>query len=418
MRILLLNQTFHPDIVATAQYLTQLALGLIEKGHAVTVVSSRRGYDAQEQLFPKHETWRGIEIYRISSSSFGKSTQWRRAIDFGTFMLNCAWRVLTLPHHDVVVTLTSPPLISFLGALLTLVRRSHLIYWVMDLNPDEAVAAGWLRQDSWAAHGLEAISRFSLRRASRIVVLDRFTKERIRAKGIPAGKVVVIPVWSHDDAVRFDAKGRELFRLEHGLADKFVVMYSGNHSPCHPLETLLEAAKALAGDSRIAFLFVGGGSGFAGVKAYARAHGLSNVQCLPYQPIERLSASLSAADMHVVVMGDPFVGIIHPCKIYNILAVLTKDQGPGTKDQGPGTILYIGPEVSHVTEILGPLGAAVSWGWARHGDVEAVRRCVEAMAAGTGGAEQSAARCSGCAPTFARDKLLGRMIDEITSSPC
>jgi hypothetical protein len=36
--------------------------------------------------------------------------------------------------------------------------------------------------------------------------------------------------------------------------------------------------------------------------------------CLPYQPIEKLSASLSAADLHVVVMGDQYVGIVTPAK--------------------------------------------------------------------------------------------------------
>ena len=51
------------------------------------------------------------------------------------------------------------------------------------------------------------------------------------------------------------------------------------------------------------------------------SRGLRNVLCLPYQPIEKLSGSLSAADLHVVVMGDQYVGIVHPCKIYNVLAV-------------------------------------------------------------------------------------------------
>jgi colanic acid biosynthesis glycosyl transferase WcaI len=262
MRILLLNQTFHPDVVATAQYLTQLAVALAEEGHRVTVVASRRGYDAQEQLFPQHETWRDVEIHRIRSSRFGKSSKTRRAVDFATFMLSCAGRAFTLPRHDVVVALTSPPLISLLGAVLARLRGSRFIYWIMDLNPDEAVAAGWVRQNSLAARALEALSRFSLRCATRIIVLDRFVKERIRSKGIDAEKIAVIPTWSLDDAVQYDAAGRKAFRKQHGLEGKFVVMYSGNHSPCHPLDTLLEAARALAADSRIRFLFVGGGSGF------------------------------------------------------------------------------------------------------------------------------------------------------------
>ena len=81
-----------------------------------------------------------------------------------------------------------------------------------------------------------------------------------------------------------------------------------------------------------------------------------NILCLPYQPLAELAGSLSAADLHVVVMGDPFVGLIHPCKIYNALAV-------------GAPILYVGPESSHLSEILAALGSRVC---ARlvHGDVD------------------------------------------------
>src|SRR5262249_9204014 len=154
-------------------------------------------------------------------------------------------------------------------------------------------------------------------RARKVVVLDRFMREKVRAKGVPAEKIAVIPPWSHDKSIGYDKLGRNLFRAEHGLASKFVVMYSGNHSPCHPLDTVLEAARQLASDSAIPFCFVGGGSEMAKVKEFAGRHSLDNVVCLPYQPLEHLSASLSAADLHLVVMGDAFVGLVHPCKIYN-----------------------------------------------------------------------------------------------------
>ena len=56
MRILLLNQCFYPDVVSTAQHLTDLALGLAGKGHKVTVLASRRGYDDPALRFSARET--------------------------------------------------------------------------------------------------------------------------------------------------------------------------------------------------------------------------------------------------------------------------------------------------------------------------------------------------------------------------
>lgn len=338
MKILLLNQTFHPDVASTAQHLSDLALGLVARGHEVTVVTSRRAYDHPEKFFPKRETWRGVQIIRIGSTGFGKSAKWKRAADFASFLLLCTLRIVSLPRYDVVLALTSPPLISFLGAWVAKLRGSRFFYWVMDFNPDEAIAAGWLRAGSPVARLLDAMSRFSLRRAKKIIALDRFMRERICAKGIAPEKISVLPPWSHDDQVRFDEAGRQRFREAQGWAGKFVVMYSGNHSPCHPLDTLLKAAEQFAGDPAIVFCFIGGGSEFKKVKAWAgRGNGV-NVVCLPYQPLDQLAGSLSAADLHAVVMGDPFVGLVHPCKIYNILSI-------------GSPVLYIGPQPSHVSEI-------------------------------------------------------------------
>jgi len=343
-------------VVSTAQHLTDLATSLASRGHEVTVVASDRGYDDPAIRFQRRERWEGIDIIRIPTASFGKSSLWRRALNFGSFLLFCSLRLLVLRRYDVVVALTSPPLISFLAALFVKLKGGSFCFWVMDLNPDEAIAAGWLKPDSATTRILQRMLNYSLKVASRTVVLDRFMKERVVAKGVDATRVAIVPPWSHDDHVVYSAVGREAFRQQHGIWDKFVVMYSGNHSPCHPLDTLLDAARVLHQKAEIVFCFVGGGS----EQAKVREAGLSNVKCLPYQPLNELSNSLSAADLHVVVMGDEFVGIVHPCKVYNILSV-------------GAPVLYIGPEPSHVTDIASQHGRFFM---CRHGDVDAVVKAI------------------------------------------
>ena len=352
MKVLLLNQCFYPDVVSTAQHLTDLATALTSRGHKVTVIASDRGYDDPSVRFKRRECWNDIEIVRIPSLSFGKNGWWRRAFNFGSFLLVCAGRLLLSKHFDLVVALTSPPLISFLAALFVKLKGGRLCFWVMDLNPDEAIAAGWLDERSATARLLQRMLRYSFRVANRTIVLDRFMHDRVVAKGVDPARVTIVPPWSHDDAVEYSDAGREAFRAQHDLLDKFVVMYSGNHSPCHPLDTLLGAARALEPRREIVFVFVGGGS----EQAKVRESGLKNVRCLPYQPLNELSGSLSAADLHVVVMGEKFVGIVHPCKVYNIMAV-------------GAPVLYIGPEPSHITDIASQHGNFLL---ASHGDVEAV----------------------------------------------
>ncbi len=400
MKVLLLNQCFYPDVASTAQHLSDLAVELASNGHEVTVVASDRGYDNPSIRFPRREVWKGITIIRIPSLALGKSSRARRALNFASFLFVCMARLLVLRRFDVVLALTSPPLISVLGAVFVMVKGGRFISWVMDLNPDEAIAAGWLRRDSLAAKALFRFLSYSLRRAERIIVLDRFMKERIMKKGVPEDKLAVIPPWSHNDRVAYDAEGGGAFRSAHGLAGKFVVMYSGNHSPCHSLDTLLGAARKLVAHEEIVFCFVGGGSEYDKVKTHARA--LKNIVCLPYQPFDQLAMSLSAADVHVVVMGDEFTGIVHPCKIYNILEI-------------GSPVLYIGPPSSHVVDVIAKLDDRDLICSARHGDIDTVANYILAGAKSVAGRRSPAA--VKVAATFSRDALLPRIIELIEQTP-
>jgi hypothetical protein len=292
--------------------------------------------------------------------------------------------------------MTSPPLISFLAALIVPWRARRLVFWSMDLNPDEAIAAGWLRERSPIAQILSRMLLYSMEKAERIVALDRFMKARIEAKGISGDKTLVIPPWSHDDHVSFDSAGREEFRASHGLSGKFVVMYSGNHSPCHPLGTLLTAAERLSSCNEIVFCFVGGGSEFPKVQGFARERGLQNIVCLPYQPLEKLSASLSAADLHVVVMGENFVGIVHPCKIYNVLAARRP-------------FLYIGPSESHVSDIISQQSSSYNSYFSQHGDAAGVvSNILRAMQNGT-----SATPSGILVEQFSKQTLVRKMMEAL-----
>ncbi len=188
------------------------------------------------------------------------------------------------------------------------------------------------------------------------------------------------------------------FRDAHGLTQKFVVMYSGNHSACHPLDTLLMAALTLRSDERIVFCFVGGGSEFQKVKDFAQNQfALSNIRCLPYQPRSQLAGSLSAADLHVVIMGDRFKGLVHPCKVYNIIAI-------------GAAFLYIGPEESHISDLLQEYDKKISARSVRHGAVEEVVQHIQAAAAAgpvrTEGIQKVTAH-------FSSHTLLPRMISTI-----
>jgi colanic acid biosynthesis glycosyl transferase WcaI len=397
LKVLLLNQTFHPDVASSGQHLADLASALADSGHEVTVITGRRAYNDPKTLFAKHETWHGVNIRRIKSTGLGKSAKWRRCLDSASFMALCTLRMPWLMRHDVVIALTSPPLISVIGLTLARLHKSRFLYWVMDLNPDEAIAAGWIASKSWISRILNWLSQVSLRGADRVIALDQAMYQRIAAKGVPPEKIVVLPPWSHDSQVRFSPEGRKRFREQHGLSHRFVVMYSGNHSACHSLETLVSAAQRLAQDSSIAFCFVGGGTEFR--KIQTRLAESPNILCLSYQPLNRLSASLSAADAHVVVMGNAMIGLVHPCKTYNLLRV-------------GRPIIYIGPWPSPIAQVVvqTPNSACLS-----HGDVDGLVRHIVKLRNGWGSSPSFGSFSS--ASQFSKETILPRLVELMGNRP-
>ncbi len=333
MKILLLNAHYWPDLsAATAQMLTGLGEELARQGHEVRVICGRRKYDEPSVLFSRNEERNGVQITRIWNSALGKGAKWKRAIDFATWLAAAELALLKEPKPDVVVTLTTPPLLSVLGARYAKRVGAQLVPWMMDLNPDEAVAAGWLRQGSLMEKFLRKALEKSFEQSTAIIALDRFMADRIAAKGVDRRKIHVVAPWAHDKEVKPDPEGSKAFRREHGLEDSFIVMYSGNHAPIHPLGCVVDAAIKLKDEDEVKFVFVGGGTGWEKIRRIKEKEKLTYVICLPYQPLSKVGASLGAADLHVVAMGEAFVGLVHPCKVYNLLSLGLPWVGIGPRD--------------------------------------------------------------------------------------
>lgn len=360
--LLVISQVYVPDPASVGQHLADVAEMLADRGHAVRVLTSSRGYEDPHQKYPARELRQGVDVRRLPLSSFGKRSVATRLAGQLLFLAQAIVRGLFATRLAGLLVSTSPPMAGFAALAIAWVRRVPITYWVMDLNPDQAVALGKVSPNALLVQAMRWLNRRMFARAAAVVVLDRFMAERINAQYRVRGRMEVLPPWPHVEGANFlplplgEGRGEGAlpqptdssqrteavhnpFRAEHGLADRFVVMYSGNHSPANPVTTLLEAALALEDDPRFVFLFIGGGLGKREVDAVIAARRPANIRSLPYQPLEQLQNSLSAADLHVVTLGREMVGVIHPCKIYGAMAV-------------GRPVLVIGPRPSHAADLV------------------------------------------------------------------
>jgi colanic acid biosynthesis glycosyl transferase WcaI len=362
--LLVLTQVFLPDPASVGQHMADVAVDMARRGHRVRVYAANRGYEDPTRKYLARENVHGVDVRRLPLSSFGKKRILTRLIGTVIFMAQAFLVTLLTPDLECVFFSTSPPMIGLVASIAAAFRRVPVAYWAMDLNPDQLIVLGKVRSDSLAARVLEAVNRFILRRASLVIALDRFMADRLRPRAANLdGKLLVMPPWSHDEHLDPVDPATNPLRLHHDLGGKFVIMYSGNHSPSNPLTTLLEAAVRLKDDPKVRFLFVGGGLGKVEVEKTIREHGLKNALSLPYQPLADLKYSLAAADVHVVSLGNEMVGVIHPCKVYGAMHV-------------GRPVLYFGPKPSHISDLMdaSPFGVQVA-----HGDVNGAVAAIERL---------------------------------------
>ena len=319
MRVVFLNQTFHPDVAATAQHAFDLARHLVAHGHEVHAVASRSLYGERGASLPAEEFVEGVHIHRVGRSLFGKAGILARGFDFLLFFLASAWRLLRMPRPDVIVCLTTPPFIALVGLLARRVRGGRLAIWSMDLYPDAPVAFGLLRANSLAVRLASRLDRICLSGADAVVALGRCMRDRLLAKGVDPERLEVIGVWS-DEAEVAPSAAENPFRAKWEIGDRTLVMYSGNFGLGHDVETFLAAAELLRDDDRIRFAFVGGGKRKAEVDAFVRERSLSGCIVEEHQPRESLGDLLTAADLHLVTIRPGVEGIMVPSKFYGILA--------------------------------------------------------------------------------------------------
>jgi hypothetical protein len=360
-QILVLSQVYVPDPAAGGQLAADACAELVRRGHDVRVLTINRGYDDPSVCYPARETREGVKITRLSFSSFGKRSSLMRLLSGFAFTVQSAIRGVLGPRVDTVVVSSHPPMAPLAALAVARLKRADLVYWIMDLNPDQAVALGHFAPSSFPVKAMNWMQRAALSRARDVIVLDRFMADRVRAKSSDVKNLTVVPPWPLKGKSQEIARDTNPFRRRHAFGNRIVVMYSGNHGPSHPLRTLLAAATELKDDQRFVFAFVGGGVGKRDVEEVAGG----SIVSLPYQPFETLHESLAAADVHAVTMGDDVVGINHPSKIYDALAA-------------GRPILFIGPEDCHIADIFSK--HRVGW-HVRHGDVAGLRRVLEEIAA-------------------------------------
>lgn len=333
LRITVLCPHFAPDTAPTGTVMTRIVEELGQRGHQLDVVTALPWYrdhsieSGWEGKFRRREQTDWGSIRRLHPFPSDKSNLWGRAGGFAGFSTVAAADAAVGGTKPDVVFAMSPPLTLALSGWVAARRWGvPLVFNVQDVFPDVAIAVGALKGER-VIRAAEALERFCYERSAAVTVLSDDLADGVRRKIASAAVkpiVEVIPNFADVRSIR-PGPSRNEYRERHGLGDQCVVMYAGNIGHSQSFDLLLGMAKRFGERSDVVgersdVVFVVNGEGVARSELERQAAGLSNVRFVDFQEASFLSETLSAADVHLVLLKAGLAHSSVPSKVYSIMA--------------------------------------------------------------------------------------------------
>ncbi len=329
-RVLMLTLVYGPDTVSTANMMTDIAQGLQDAGHEVTVLTTVPHYNPSAELRSDPRfvaSWRrlftesleeGVRVLRVYMPR-KRHKIWARGLDYLLFQCLTSLLGLFYVKRPDVVFVTSPPItLGLSGIMISRLRGGAFIYDVRELWPDVPVRMGLFR-NVFLVRFVYALEAFVYRKAAAISTIARSFQDTLAKRSVSRQKLYFAPNFVDIDFIR-PMKKENHFSCSLGLNSAFVVLYAGNVGLTQGLEILVDVAAKFERDDRIQFLVVGDGAGRAGLEREISRSGLTNFRMLPFQPVSRVNELYASADVCVAPLRCGYSYDTVPSKIYTAMA--------------------------------------------------------------------------------------------------
>ncbi len=338
LRALFINRFYHPDLSATSRLLTQLTEDLAGQGQDITVIASRFSYLGGAMAWPASDRHKGVKITRVWSTNFGRRSGVGRLVDYLSFLASAFWAVVRTKRVDWLIVLADPPMLSVLAAVAKKLLKCRTACWLQDVFPQIAIQSGLLKPgliSGWIGR----VARWSLESLDRVVVVGRCMEQKLLQEGFSGHNLARISNWADGAQLLPLDRTDNPFVSDHGLQQRFVLMYSGNLGIVHEVDTVEDVLRCTNVLTHFTMCVIGDGAHRGHLQRVAQEEQWSHVQFLPYQPEETLRFSLTAAHVHLVTLRPDMKGLSVPSKIYGILAA-------------GRPVIFVGPEESEAAAIV------------------------------------------------------------------
>mgnify|MGYP006272011003 CR=1 FL=1 len=371
--VLFINRVFPPEHGTTGRLVRDLSLAFAKDGWHVNIICAGNTDNVE-----RHKN-NDIRVHKVKSPLKSKT-----ALRYMKILWRLYKKGTRLPRHDLVISMTDPPMLAVAASRLAKRKKSAHIHWCQDLYPDLLPALG-VKIPRMFMSFLKRMSCKALNSCDKVVVIGRDMAHYLVGEKIDPSLISVIPNWPNMELVRpaggyhgshrdqSDStpgnrksnriNGKQNYEIDiHSMKQgrepiinlfkdqnnpRFRVLYAGSISIAHPIETIMETAEILNKDHpEIEFVFVGDGPGFDTIAEQRAFRELANIRLIPFQPAHRLRELMESGDVHLISMDERCRGLLVPSKLYSALAAARPT-------------IFLGPDKSEVATVLSDFKAGV-----------------------------------------------------------
>ena len=250
-------------------------------------------------------------------TKYNKSTAFKRIYTWLAATIQMFFIVLWKYRNARIIAITNPPSAPLVPYLL----RANYDILVYDLYPDALVNFNYITKDGWANKVFTHFTKKMFKKANTLYTLTpELAKET--SKYAEGKEIKIVPIWTNNEFFPQIDRNENLIFKKLGIAkDTFVICYSGNLGKTHPIEKLVDLAHAFKNEPNFYFLVIGGGHKYELIHKLIEEQKLTNIQLLPWQPIELLPHNMQVGNLNVVTLDEGAADLSIPSKTFNLLSV-------------------------------------------------------------------------------------------------
>ena len=327
-RVLIHSIVFSPDGVSTAYLYNDIALGLVENGFNVVVLTTTPHYNLIESALTKQplksklfgifyeSDFNGIRVIHIPLKKY-KST-FIRLLSFIYWHILSLIMGLSIRRVNFVLSPSPPLSIGFISLLIAKFKGAKSVYNVQEIYPDLLINQGNLKS-SFLINLLKRFEKFIYNYSTAVTTIDEVFYATISTRFADINKLKIIPNFVDTDLYKPIKQNIELpavFGKDNG---KIKILYAGNIGFFQDWEPVFFAARQLENEN-IEFWIVGEGVQKSELEKEIKNQKISNIRILPYQNREDLPKINNFVDIHFIAINPTMEQEGFPSKVYTIMA--------------------------------------------------------------------------------------------------